>query len=219
MSSTDTRRLRRRRRSSRCPAPSIGACAASTPPLRSSFARQPRIGLPRATVGRHEGRPSRLYLRAASSGNHDHAPDAQRASRRRDAQVRRLLDAVHAVVWNKVFPRIPVDAMRKPVPRIHRDRIQVTRDSAEMGEEILWEHFFPHIHEESHYSVLDGSTSNPAFERFYREHLIKLELVRGRSRYVSKAISACCGCSICARCSPTRASCSTFVTPSITSPH
>jgi hypothetical protein len=90
--------------------------------------------------------------------------------------------------WNKVFPHIPVDAMRKPVPRIHRDRIQVTRDSAEMGEEILWEHFFPHIHEESNYSVLDGSTSNPAFERFYREHLRKLALVRGRNRYVSKAI-------------------------------
>ena len=91
-------------------------------------------------------------------------------------------------VWNKVFPRIPVDAMRKPVPRIHRDRIEVTRDSAEMGEEILWEHFFPHIHDESNYSVLDGTTSNPAFERFYREHLRKLALVRGRSRYVSKAI-------------------------------
>ena len=91
-------------------------------------------------------------------------------------------------VWNKVFPRIPVDAMRKPVPRIHRDRIEVTRDSAEMGEEILWEHFFPHIHAEANYSVLDGSTSNPAFERFYDEHLRKLALVRGRSRYVSKAI-------------------------------
>lgn len=91
-------------------------------------------------------------------------------------------------VWNQVFPRIPVDAMKKPVPRIHRDRIQVTRDSAEMGEEILWEHFFPHIHEEKNYSVLDESTSNAAFERFYREHLCKLELVRGRTRYVSKAI-------------------------------
>lgn len=90
--------------------------------------------------------------------------------------------------WNKVFPRIPVDAMRKPVPRIHRDRIEVTRDSAEMGEEILWEHFFPQIHSESNYSVLDGTTSNPAFERFYDEHLRKLALVRGRSRYVSKAI-------------------------------
>jgi hypothetical protein len=91
-------------------------------------------------------------------------------------------------VWNQVFPRIPVDAMRKPVPRIHRDRIEVTRDSAEMGEEILWEHFFPGIHEESQYSVLDGATSNPAFERFYSEHLRKLALVRGRTRYVSKAI-------------------------------
>jgi hypothetical protein len=91
-------------------------------------------------------------------------------------------------VWNQVFPRIPVDAMRKPVPRIHRDRIQVTRDSAEMGEEILWEHFFPFIHDESKYSVLDASISNPNFERFYVDHLRKLALVRGRTRYVSKAI-------------------------------
>ncbi len=91
-------------------------------------------------------------------------------------------------VWNKVFPRIPVDAMRKPVPRIHRDRIEVTRDSAEMGEEILWEHFFPQIHDEANYSVLDETTSNPAFERFYDEHLRKLALVRERTRYVSKAI-------------------------------
>ncbi len=91
-------------------------------------------------------------------------------------------------VWNKVFPRIPVAAMRKPVPRIHRDRIEVTRDSAEMGEEILWEHFFPQIHDESTDSVLDATTSNPSFERFYREHLCKLALVRGRSRYISKAI-------------------------------
>ncbi len=91
-------------------------------------------------------------------------------------------------VWNQVFPRIPVDAMRKPVPRIHRDRIEVTRDSAEMGEEILWEHFFPYIHDEKNYSVLDSTTSNPAFARFYMEHLKKLALVRGRSRYVSKAI-------------------------------
>ena len=80
--------------------------------------------------------------------------------------------------WNWFFPKIPVDAMRKPVPRIHRDRIQVTRDSAEMGEEILWEHFFPYIHDEERVSVLDRNTSNPAFERFYREHLQKLLLSR-----------------------------------------
>src|SRR5581483_1140296 len=50
---------------------------------------------------------------------------------------------------------------------------KVTRDSAEMGEEILWEHFFPFIHDENNYSVLDATTSNPAFERFYSEHLRK----------------------------------------------
>ena len=90
--------------------------------------------------------------------------------------------------WNWLFPKVPVDAMRKPVPRIHRDRIQVTRDSAEMGEEILWERFFPFIHDESKVSLLDGSTSNPGFERFYREHIAKLLLSRKRPRYVSKAI-------------------------------
>ncbi len=91
-------------------------------------------------------------------------------------------------VWNKVFPLVPVNAMKQPVQRIHRDRIEVTRDSAEMGEEILWEHFFPFIHDEQHYSVLDSGTSNARFESFYGDHLRKLELVRGRSRYVSKAI-------------------------------
>jgi hypothetical protein len=90
--------------------------------------------------------------------------------------------------WNWIFPKVPVNAMRKPVPRIHRDRIQVTRDSAEMGEEILWEHFFPHIHDESQVSVLDAKTSNSAFEQFYREHIAKLLLSRKRPRYVSKAI-------------------------------
>ena len=90
--------------------------------------------------------------------------------------------------WNWIFPKVPVDAMRKPMPRIHRDRIDVTRDSAEMGEEILWEHFFPDLHSEATSSVLDRASSNPRFERFYREHIAKLLLIRGRTRYVSKAI-------------------------------
>jgi hypothetical protein len=90
--------------------------------------------------------------------------------------------------WNKIYPKVPVNAMNTPVPRVHRDRIEVTRHSAEMGEEILWERFFPRIHDESTCSVLDDATSNPSFERFYRDHIAKLLLVRERSRYVSKAI-------------------------------
>ena len=121
-------------------------------------------------------------------------------------------------VWNKVFPKIPVDAMRKPVPRIHRDRIEVTRDSAEMGEEILWEHFFPHIHDESNYSVLDATTSNPAFERFYEEHLCVSSRWCGAAAGTSARRScAWCACSICAGSSRTPAFCSTCVIRSTTS--
>jgi hypothetical protein len=90
--------------------------------------------------------------------------------------------------WNKIYPKVPVNAMNTPVQRVHRDRIEVTRNSAEMGEEILWEQFFPRIHDESRCSVLDDKTSNPSFERFYHEHVAKLLLVREKSRYVSKAI-------------------------------
>jgi hypothetical protein len=90
--------------------------------------------------------------------------------------------------WNKIYPKVPVNAMNTPVQRVHRDRIEVTRHSAEMGEEILWEQFFPRIHDESAVSVLDDRSSNPSFERFYREHLAKLLMVRERPRYVSKAI-------------------------------
>ena len=34
--------------------------------------------------------------------------------------------------------------------------------------------------------VLDAATSNPAFERFYADHLKKILLVRGGQRYLSK---------------------------------
>lgn len=90
--------------------------------------------------------------------------------------------------WNWFFPKVPVNAMRKPVPRIHRDRISVTRDSVEMCEEMIWERFFPHLYDESQPNFLDATASNAAFEKFYRENIQKLLLIRGRTRYASKAI-------------------------------
>ena len=122
-------------------------------------------------------------------------------------------------VWNKVFPRIPVDAMRKPVPRIHRDRIEVTRDSAEMGEEILWEHFFPFIHDEIEVQRARRLDLEPGFERFYAEHLRKLRAgsrphpLREQSDHVRRAHAVSARASF-----PTRASCSTSAIRSITSP-
>lgn len=70
--------------------------------------------------------------------------------------------------------------------RAHRDRIKVTPESPEAFEEVLWATFFRHSHDPATSAVLDQHTRNPAFEAFYRDHIRKLMLVRGRSRYLAK---------------------------------
>jgi hypothetical protein len=74
----------------------------------------------------------------------------------------------------------------QPFERAHKDRIVVTRESPEAMEEMLWMHFFPGCHTPTSSNVLDAETSCPEFERFYRDHIRKLLLLRGRSRYLSK---------------------------------
>ena len=90
--------------------------------------------------------------------------------------------------WNWFFPRVPVNAMRDPQPRIHRDRIDITRDSVEMCEEMVWERFFPNLYGEDKTNSIDGTISNPAFAKFYRENIAKFMLVHNKTRYASKAI-------------------------------
>ena len=74
-----------------------------------------------------------------------------------------------------------------PAERAHGDGILVTAESPEAFEEVVWMAFFPALHDPARSAVLGTDTSHPAFERFYREHLRKLLLVRGGSRYVAKA--------------------------------
>ena len=88
--------------------------------------------------------------------------------------------------WNRFFPKLPIHALKSPVERVNRDRLQVTRDSSEGVEEMIWLRFFHHLHDPGRCNVLDDSTENPGFEQFFRDHIRKLLLVRGRSRYVSK---------------------------------
>ncbi len=89
------------------------------------------------------------------------------------------------IFWNRAFAHIySKDA--PPTERAHRDRILVTPDSPEALEEVLWMHFFPDIHDPARSSILDRETSNPAFERFYTDHLRKILLIRGGERYLSK---------------------------------
>lgn len=70
--------------------------------------------------------------------------------------------------------------------RAHRDGLMVTADSPEAREEAIWMAFFPHAHDPARSNVLDRTADNPAFEKFYREHIRKLLAARGRRRYLSK---------------------------------
>ena len=87
--------------------------------------------------------------------------------------------------WNRAFAHV-YRSDAPPAERAHKDRILVTADSPEAMEEVLWMRFFPTAHETARSQVLDATTSNPAFERFYTDHLKKILLVRGGQRYLSK---------------------------------
>jgi hypothetical protein len=87
--------------------------------------------------------------------------------------------------WNWFLDRQPKSAI-EPQERAHGDGLLVTTESPEAMEEVLWMGFFPELHEPERSNLLDASTAAPAFERFYRDHISKLLLVRGGRRYVSK---------------------------------
>ena len=87
--------------------------------------------------------------------------------------------------WNRAFAQV-YRSDAPPAERAHKDRILVTPDSPEAMEEVLWMRFFRDGHDEAASQVLDAATSNPAFERFYADHLKKILLIRGGQRYLSK---------------------------------
>ncbi len=89
------------------------------------------------------------------------------------------------VAWNWFQDRLgkgPGEAVERP----HRDRIRITKESAEAFEEPLWQAFFPWLHDPGRLHVLDAGAENPAFEAAFRSHLRKILWLRGGRRYVSK---------------------------------
>ena len=90
------------------------------------------------------------------------------------------------VFWNRLLDRMP-RRNAPPQERAHRDGIAVTAESPEAFEEVLWMAFFPALHDARRQDLLDGDSSNPAFERFFRDHVRKLLWLRGGTRYLSKA--------------------------------
>ena len=93
-------------------------------------------------------------------------------------------------VWTPYWRNYLLQRARRSTPkmqeRAHQDRIEVSNDSPEAVEEILWMHFFPSRHEAAVNQVLDGQTRNSQFDRFYREHILKLLAVRNANRYLAK---------------------------------
>jgi hypothetical protein len=86
--------------------------------------------------------------------------------------------------WNQFQDRVA--HAEAPVERPHRDRIKITKDSADAFEEPLWMHFFPFVHDAEASHELKAANDDVRFDRFYREHLRKILLVRDKRRYVSK---------------------------------
>ena len=88
-------------------------------------------------------------------------------------------------MWNRYLSRTPQnDSQMKE--RTHRDGIFITPQSPEAFEEVLWMAFFENLHDPERSAVLDGQTSNPGFEKFYRDHIRKLLLAGGGRRYLAK---------------------------------
>lgn len=93
---------------------------------------------------------------------------------------------VYTPYWsNWIRQRLPARKSSE-TERLHADGMKVTPESPEAREEIFWMNFFDNLHNPQVKNVLDETTSNPEFEKFYRDHIKKLLLVRGAKRYLSK---------------------------------
>ena len=89
------------------------------------------------------------------------------------------------LAWNWFQDRLggaPGAALERP----HRDRIRITRESAEAFEEPLWQSFFTRAHDAQAFHLLGAGTQDPRFEAAFRSHLRKILWLRGGRRYVSK---------------------------------
>ena len=87
--------------------------------------------------------------------------------------------------WNGFVDRAQARTLEAK-ERPHGDRIRITPESPEAMEEPLWMAFFPSAHDPGVSQSLGHNEQHPDFERFYRDHIRKLLLVRGGNRYASK---------------------------------
>jgi hypothetical protein len=88
------------------------------------------------------------------------------------------------IFWNRFVSLFATK--QYSIERPHMDRIKITRESPDAFEEPIWQHFFPFLYDPEALHQLDSDITNTAFEKFYREHIRKILLIRKGSRYLSK---------------------------------
>lgn len=88
-------------------------------------------------------------------------------------------------LWNRFLELVP-NREARPLERPHGDGIEITPESPEALEEAIWMRFFPASHDPLTSNRLDRATANDSFATYYRRHVKKLLLARGKSRYLTK---------------------------------
>jgi hypothetical protein len=89
------------------------------------------------------------------------------------------------LAWNWFQDRVGAGA-GEARERPHRDRIRITKDSADAFEEPLWQAFWRDAHDPARLHVLGADTQNAEFEACFTSHLRKILYLRGGTRYISK---------------------------------
>ena len=83
--------------------------------------------------------------------------------------------------WTSLFAKV-----EEPAQRAHLDRLEITTQSPEALEEMLWMDFFDELHKPELNNVLTDAIENTAFETYYSAHIKKLLKNENKSRYLAK---------------------------------
>ncbi|WP_085793014.1 sulfotransferase [Roseivivax jejudonensis] len=89
------------------------------------------------------------------------------------------------LLWGRIAPMIQKPAAR--TERAHGDGIEVSGDSPEAFEEMLWMAFWPGHYHADRIETWSARDHDPAFARAFRTHMAKIVASKpGATRYVSK---------------------------------
>jgi hypothetical protein len=90
------------------------------------------------------------------------------------------------VIWDRWLRLSKGGRTPEPRQRGHLDLLDITPDSPEAMEEMIWMYFFPRAHDSAVTNVLGSAAPRPAFDSYYKDHIRKLLHICGKDRYLAK---------------------------------